>query len=441
MSSTSNNLDFRNIAKSDAKEVKFPVQINGDYRVFFVESAYDKMKQHTATTSEVELCGVLIGDVCRDALGFYLKIDAVIEGKDANNYGAQVTFTHQTWEHINAIKDKQYANQRIVGWYHTHPGFGVFLSGMDMFIQENTFNHPYQVAIVVETKQNVEGCFAWVGGKSVPLNRYWVGEKEIALATGPVEKFKMDSLAGSTPVPKGERSDRERDSENPPNRGGDGGPIMLVTLLAFLLCGYLLGRQMEARNLRENGIEALESELYSILEFTAVNAAALKDLSDVDAKLAAIDDKLKKNDAAGADANLKELSAQVQKMSAIYGQKRSMFREKIADFAARKQNLSERVNSVSQHQAGVDEAVANLYFLRITDLVTKNGVPVDPATLSTADIQELKDRIDKAVMLAPGIKSIIEEKFPKILDALYPGRNPPAQPQSAAPGSQAAPAK
>ena len=419
----SNKLDFRNIAKSDAKEAKFPVQIDGDYRVYFVESAYDKMKQHTATTNEVELCGVLIGDVCRDSLGFYLKIDAVIEGKDANNYGAQVTFTHQTWEHINAIKDKQHPNQRIVGWYHTHPGFGVFLSGMDMFIQENTFNHPYQVAIVVETKQNVEGCFAWVNGKSVPLNRYWVGEREIALATGPVEKFEIDAPSG--PLPKSERAASQPPPEAPLTGGG--GPLVLVTMVALLLCGYLLGRQMEAHNLQENTVAALESELYSILEFAAVNASATKDLIEIDEKLAAIGEKLKKNDAAGADASVKELSAQVKTLGTIYGKKRSAFREQVADLTMRKQNLGERVNSVTQHQNGIDEAVATLYFLRIVDIAAKNGAPVDPVTLSPADRQELKGRIDKAIALAPGIKAAIEEKFPKILDALYPSRVAPAK--------------
>src|SRR5438045_8677930 len=118
--------DFRRIDKKDTREAAFPVPVDNEYRVYFNEDAYSKMKKHTATTNEVELCGVLVGDVCRDTLGFYLKVDAVIEGKDSNNYGAQVTFTHQTWEHINAIKDKQYPRQRIVSGYHTHPAYAVF---------------------------------------------------------------------------------------------------------------------------------------------------------------------------------------------------------------------------------------------------------------------------------------------------------------------------
>ena len=35
---------------------------------------------------------------------------------------------------------------KIVGWYHTHPGFGVEFSEMDLFIQQNFFGGPAQIA-------------------------------------------------------------------------------------------------------------------------------------------------------------------------------------------------------------------------------------------------------------------------------------------------------
>src|SRR5690348_5491099 len=100
--------DYRGIAKKDAPEAAFPAPMSGEYRVHIAEDAYTKMKAHAAQTNEVELCGVLIGNVRRDAQGAFLQITAVIEGKGSNNYGAQVTFTHQTWEHINTIKDRDY---------------------------------------------------------------------------------------------------------------------------------------------------------------------------------------------------------------------------------------------------------------------------------------------------------------------------------------------
>ena len=49
----------------------------------------------------------------------------------------------------------------MLGWFHSHPGYGVFLSGMDMFIENNFFNLPYQVAYVVDPLSGKDGFFGW----------------------------------------------------------------------------------------------------------------------------------------------------------------------------------------------------------------------------------------------------------------------------------------
>jgi proteasome lid subunit RPN8/RPN11 len=92
-------------------------------------------------------------------------VDACIEGVNAAQGGAHVTFTQETWEHIYKVKDERYPEARIVGWYHSHPGFGVFLSDHDLFIQENFFSSPQQIAWVYDPHSDEEGCFGWHDGK------------------------------------------------------------------------------------------------------------------------------------------------------------------------------------------------------------------------------------------------------------------------------------
>ena len=46
-------------------------------------------------------------------------------------------FTHDTWQEITRQRDQFGPDVQMVGWYHTHPGWGVFLSGMDLFICEH----------------------------------------------------------------------------------------------------------------------------------------------------------------------------------------------------------------------------------------------------------------------------------------------------------------
>jgi proteasome lid subunit RPN8/RPN11 len=49
----------------------------------------------------------------------------------------------------------------MVGWYHTHPGFGIFLSGMDLFIHQNFFTQIWHVAYVLDPRARTSGFFCW----------------------------------------------------------------------------------------------------------------------------------------------------------------------------------------------------------------------------------------------------------------------------------------
>jgi proteasome lid subunit RPN8/RPN11 len=118
-----------------------------------------QIRQHARSNSKTEVCGVLIGSEDKNSL----VIEACIAGANASQAGTHVTFTQDTWAHIYQTKDAKYPDHRIVGWYHSHPGFGVFLSDHDTFIHKNFFSSPLQVAWVYDPHSDEEGCFGWVG--------------------------------------------------------------------------------------------------------------------------------------------------------------------------------------------------------------------------------------------------------------------------------------
>ncbi len=93
------------------------------------------------------------------------KVIESIRGEGAETRFAEVTFTHQTWAKINAEMDTKYTNLSIVGWYHTHPDFGIFLSDRDRFIHEHFFSGPGQVAHVIDPIRRIEGIFVWRDAK------------------------------------------------------------------------------------------------------------------------------------------------------------------------------------------------------------------------------------------------------------------------------------
>jgi proteasome lid subunit RPN8/RPN11 len=127
-----------------------------------------QIRQHARANRKTEICGVLIGT---DVAGV-TKVQACIAGESAAQGGAHVTFTQDTWEHIYKIKDRDYPDERIVGWYHSHPGFGIFLSDHDTFIHKNFFSSVTQVAWVFDPHSDEEGCFGWSNGQLERLGEF-----------------------------------------------------------------------------------------------------------------------------------------------------------------------------------------------------------------------------------------------------------------------------
>ncbi len=154
-----------------AKPAKVKVRLSTQPVVVMEAEVARKIRQHARTSMKAEVCGVLIGNTEHERM----TVEACIAGINAAQGGAHVTFTQDTWEHIYKIKDKEYPDHKIVGWYHSHPGFGVFLSEHDLFIQQNFFSNAQQVAWVYDPHTDEEGCFGWVGGNIEKLSAIRVG--------------------------------------------------------------------------------------------------------------------------------------------------------------------------------------------------------------------------------------------------------------------------
>jgi proteasome lid subunit RPN8/RPN11 len=116
-----------------------------------------------------ELAGVLLGGYVEKDGHLKVVVNAAIEAKYTDASRGSVTFTHKSWEYINQTREELYPQLSIVGWFHTHPGFGIFLSGFDKFIHQNFFNLPWQVAYVLDPIAGTHGMFGWQNGSLVQV--------------------------------------------------------------------------------------------------------------------------------------------------------------------------------------------------------------------------------------------------------------------------------
>ena len=124
---------------------------------------------YTATDTDNELAGILLGTPEESEDGIKLMITAMIKAKKTVATSTSVTITHDTWEQIHREKEILYPEMTIVGWFHTHLGSGNGLSESDQFIQQHFFNLPWQVALVIDPINEQQVYYTWNDDQLVPL--------------------------------------------------------------------------------------------------------------------------------------------------------------------------------------------------------------------------------------------------------------------------------
>jgi proteasome lid subunit RPN8/RPN11 len=129
------------------------------------ELAFRDAQAHALSSPHKEVAGVLVGPQPeKQPDGRYVvHISDTIIARHTRMHGASVTYTPESWRDIHDRLSVMYPDEAavIVGWYHTHPGFGIFLSSMDQFIHHNFFNQVWHVAMVLDPLDRKCGFFAW----------------------------------------------------------------------------------------------------------------------------------------------------------------------------------------------------------------------------------------------------------------------------------------
>lgn len=129
------------------------------------EAALRDAQTHALSSMRREVAGMMVGPRPQQKADgrWIVHVTDCIEAKHTEMRGASVTYTPESWRYIHDVLAEKYPNESavIVGWYHTHPGFGIFLSGMDMFIHTNFFSQPWHIAFVLDPRARSSGFFCW----------------------------------------------------------------------------------------------------------------------------------------------------------------------------------------------------------------------------------------------------------------------------------------
>lgn len=227
---------------------------NDDVRVYIRQDTYRALEKLASSDTTRELGSILVGSYTEHMGKCHVIISDYIEAKYTDASAATLTFTHDTWDYVHRTHAKRYPDKKIIGWQHTHPSYGIFLSNYDMFIQENFFNMPFQIAYVIDPIQNLRGFFQWKNGKVEKLRGYYVYDE----------------------VGKTIRLDAPEKAEEKPARRAPAAGIVIGLLSAAVVALSVWGVSLQVKhNILKMDYRHLQDQKVTVTQQTDPTAAAL----------------------------------------------------------------------------------------------------------------------------------------------------------------------
>ena len=106
------------------------------------------------------------------------EVKAALPAVSSDHGPVHFTFSADSWARLHRDRTAHYAQLDIIGWFHTHPGLGVFYSSDDVVVHTAAFTLPWHVGLVVDPLGNHASYFGWQDGVSAivglgPASRPW----------------------------------------------------------------------------------------------------------------------------------------------------------------------------------------------------------------------------------------------------------------------------
>ena len=105
---------------------------------------------------------------------------------------SRLVISVEHWDTVSQALENAGHREQIVGWVHTHPGFGVFLSSFDKEQHERFFPEAWQVAYVIDTHNQARAAYHMVNDEWHKLEGYYI-LRQLA-----EDEIGVSSLAGSS---------------------------------------------------------------------------------------------------------------------------------------------------------------------------------------------------------------------------------------------------
>ncbi len=154
-----------------------------DIPLFMHKDVYKGILDYASHRKDIEVGGALLGRYCIDdrkeeGSRHFLVVECVIHLKVGYwCTRSHLHFPHEfIWALDNYLTEQKNVEPNLLrlGFYHTHPGYGIFLSQTDLDTFRSFFSADWHVAMVVDPVNHDEGVFYLRGDKLSPKCPIWL---------------------------------------------------------------------------------------------------------------------------------------------------------------------------------------------------------------------------------------------------------------------------
>jgi proteasome lid subunit RPN8/RPN11 len=120
--------------------------------VFMTQGAFVRACAHAGSDLVNEVGGWLVGKWRFDKRLHqqFVVVEKILPAPFTRHGRVYLTFTQDSQVAMHEVMEERYPGKEVVGWYHTHPRMGIFLSHYDTWLHRNFFPEPWQIALVME---------------------------------------------------------------------------------------------------------------------------------------------------------------------------------------------------------------------------------------------------------------------------------------------------
>ncbi|KAI0115807.1 JAB1/Mov34/MPN/PAD-1 ubiquitin protease-domain-containing protein [Nemania sp. FL0031] len=143
-----------------------------------------KMVMHARSGGSIEVMGLMQGYTDGDTIVVTDAFGLPVEGTETR-VNAQDDANEYMIQYLQLSRDQGSREENVVGWYHSHPGYGCWLSGIDVGTErmQQQFNDPF-VAVVIDPDRTISAGRVEIGAFRTFPEGYEVGPSATTTTTG-----------------------------------------------------------------------------------------------------------------------------------------------------------------------------------------------------------------------------------------------------------------